>query len=156
MSEYYWSPLNSILDSLIYNYCNDPARQLNGVIEAVTESANGKQQKPWFVEADIFKILISQMYDPALLPESIMDAGYLRFIRRLAEIIRLGQSKRIFLCDLRPSLLAEILMITLQNLLLQNRLESCSAILQNDELSKIAGQLLGMKRSNNPPLYLVV
>lgn len=142
MSEYYWSRLNVRLS----HYCqvsNDPVKLLEAVLLSLIHSATDNAASPWPSESQVFNIVVAQMRNPALLPESLLDSEYQGFISKLEEIIRVGQQRKLFESDLRPALLAQSLVFMVHGLLMQNRLEYLPAKCELSEISLIAKRMIG-------------
>lgn len=75
--------------------------------------------RPWLAESKVFRIVVTQMRNPTLLPESLLDMEYLTFIDKLESIISMGQQQKVFAKDLRAYLVAQTLVTSLYSLLLQ-------------------------------------
>jgi hypothetical protein len=96
--------------------------------------------------AQVFRIVVAQMRNPALLPESLLDSEYLTFIKTLEEILRGGQRDGVFIQSLDASLLAPLLVNTLHGLLMLNSLPFQPVSVGTDEVKQVAALLVSGKR----------
>jgi AcrR family transcriptional regulator len=145
MSEYYWSPLN--LRLMHYQQItSDPIQLFDAVLQALVQSSADDPNRPWLAESKVFRIVVVQMRNPSLLPESMLDSEYLAFIDKLEEIVRNGQQQGLFTPGVRSALLAQALVNTLHGLLMQNSLAFQPTKVQMDEMRQVAERLVGLKR----------
>ena len=145
MSEYYWAPLNQRV-KYYRQITNDPVRLFAAAVKALIQSTADDPRRPWLAESKVFRIVVAEMRNPALLPESILSREYLDFIGTLEEIIRRGQRQRVFSVKLRPRVLAELLIGTLHGLLMMNNLAFQSISVKTDDAREIARRLIGLAR----------
>jgi AcrR family transcriptional regulator len=145
MSEYYWAPLNLRLTHY-HQITSDPIQLFDAVLQALVQSTTDDPNRPWVAESKVFTIVVVQMRNPSLLPESMLDSEYLAFIEKLENILHNGQQQGIFAPGLRPSLLAEALVSSLHGLLMLNKLAFQTVKVKVDEMRLMAEQLVGMKR----------
>ncbi|MBI4854244.1 MAG: TetR/AcrR family transcriptional regulator [Acidobacteria bacterium] len=143
MSEYYWAPLNLRLNHY-QQISNNPLQLFEAVIEALIHSTEDDHSRPWLAESNVFRIVVAQMRNPVLLPESLLDLEYLTFIEKLESIIYLGQQQNIFANNLRPSLIAQILVTSLHSLLLQSNLALPHLRVEEGEIKQVAYRLVGL------------
>jgi AcrR family transcriptional regulator len=144
MSEYYWAPLNT----RIRHYgqiTQDPLRLLETVVEALIQSAEDDAARPWLSESQVFRIVVVQMRNPFLLPDSMLESEYVAFIRGLEAIIQRGQATAGLVRNLEPGLLAQLLVTTLHGLLMLNHLRCQPARVGVNEVRKVAELLVGLK-----------
>jgi hypothetical protein len=144
ISEYYWAPLNLYLGYLVHQTSSNTAQQFDSVLQMVTQPPGSKPSHSQSVESMIFKVVLSQMYNPDLLPESVLDNEYLGFIDKFSKIIEKGQKEGLFLSTLRPTTMAELLVFTLQGLIIQNGNRLQSGDCQIEEIKQIGRLLLEM------------
>lgn len=145
MSEYYWAALNLRLNHY-QKITKDPAQLFEAIVEALIISAEDDPARPWLSEAFVFRIVVSQMRNPALLPESMLDSEYLAFIAKLEEIIQQGQEQNIFIKDLHSSLLAQLLVSNLHGLLQLNTLDCQPVNVSPEDIKKVAKMVVGFNK----------
>jgi AcrR family transcriptional regulator len=145
MSEYYWAPLNLRLTHY-QQITSDPLQLFEAVLHSLVQSSADSPSKPWLSESKVFKIVVSQMRNPSLLPESMLDVEYLVFIGKLEEIIRQGQQEGLFESGLRPIILARSLINALHGLLMLNNLDFQPISATVVEMRHIAERLVCYKR----------
>jgi AcrR family transcriptional regulator len=145
MSEYYWLPLNLRLTHY-QQITSDPLQLFNAVLQSLIQSTADDPSRPWLAESKVFQIVVAQMRNPSLLPESMLDSEYLAFIEKLEEILRNGQQQSVFAPGLRPALLAQALVNILHGLLMLNSFAFQPKRVQVDEMRQIAERLVGLKR----------
>lgn len=143
MSEYYWAPLNLRL-SHYQEISHDALRLFEAVLDALIHSTEDDHLRPWLAESNVFRIVVAQMRNPALLPETLLDSEYLTFIEKLESIIYLGQEQNIFASNLRPYLIAQILVTSLHSLLLQSNLGLPNSKVEEGEIKQIAYRIVGL------------
>jgi AcrR family transcriptional regulator len=143
MSEYYWAPLNLRL-SHYQQVSNDSLQLFEAVVQALIQSTADDPSRPWLAESKVFRIVVAQMRNPALLPDTVLDTEYLAFIDKLEKIIHLGQQQKIFSSVLRPYLVAQILVVSLHSLLMQNCLNLPHLMVKEKEVIEVAHQLVGL------------
>ena len=105
ISEYYWAPLNLRL-SHYQQITNDPLQLFDAVLQSLIQSSADNESRPGLSESKVFRIVVAQMRNPVLMPESILDDEYLAFTAKLEEIITAGQKQGVFTKGLRPALVA--------------------------------------------------
>lgn len=143
MSEYYWAPLNLRLNHY-QQISHDPLQLFEAVIEALIHSTEDDHSRPWLAESNVFRIVVTQMRNPALLPETLLDSEYITFIDKLESIIGLGQEQKVFSNDLRPYLVAQTLVTSLHSLLLQGNLGLEHLKVEEKEIKQLAHRLVGL------------
>ncbi|MEW6735114.1 MAG: TetR/AcrR family transcriptional regulator [Acidobacteriota bacterium] len=143
MSEYYWAPLNLRLNHY-QQVSNNPRQLFEAVLQALIQSSADDPSRPWLAESQVFRIVVVQMRNPTLLPETMLDDEYLTFIDKLEKIILAGQQQGIFSPGLRPALLAQLLVITLHGLLMHNSLAFQSFNVDTNEIRQVAERLIGL------------
>ena len=145
MSEYYWAPLNVRIGHY-QQITSDPRRLFDAIVDALIQSSADDPTRPWLAESQVFQIVVAQMRNPALLPESMLDSEYLTFIGTLQEILRGGQREGIFIQSLDAGLLAQLLVNTLHGLLMLNNLPFQPVSVDTEEVKQVAALLVGGKR----------
>lgn len=137
MSEYYWAPLN-VRISHYQQITQDPKRLFDAIVDALIQSTADDPSRPWLAESQVFRIVVAQLRNPALLPESLLDSEYLIFIKTLEEILRGGQRDGVFIGSLDAGLLAQLLVNTLHGLLMLNSLPFQPVSVGKDEVKQVA------------------
>lgn len=145
MSEYYWAPLNVRLNHY-QQITHDPDRLFEAIVDALIQSTSDDPSRPWLAESQVFRIVVAQMRNPFLLPESLLDSEYQAFIRALEEILRRGQQEGLFIRSLDAGLLAQLLVTTLHGLLMLNSLPFQPVSVGMDEAKQVAALLVGRER----------
>ncbi|MEW6734705.1 MAG: TetR/AcrR family transcriptional regulator [Acidobacteriota bacterium] len=145
MSEYYWAPLNLRLTHY-QKITNDPAQLFEAIVDALIFSAEDDPSRPWLAESKVFRIVVAQMRNPALLPESLLDSEYLTFIAKLEEIIQTGQGQGIFTKKLHPALIAQLLVSNLHGLLMLNTLDCQPIIVSVDNIKTVAKTIVSFNQ----------
>jgi AcrR family transcriptional regulator len=145
MSEYYWAPLN-VRISHYQHITHEPKRLFDAIVDALIESTADDPSRPWLAESQVFRIVVAQMRNPALLPESLLDSEFLAFIKTLEEILRGGQRDGVFIGSLDAGLLAHLLVNTLHGLLMLNGLPFQPVSVGKDEVKQVAALLVGEHR----------
>lgn len=143
MSEYYWAPLNLKLNHY-QQISHDPLQLFEAVIEALIHSTEDDHSRPWLAESKVFRVVVAQMRNPALLPETLLDSEYITFIDKLESIISLGQEQKVFSNDLRPYLVAQTLVTSLHGLLLQGNLALEHLKVEEKEIKQLAYRLVSL------------
>lgn len=143
MSEYYWAPLNTRMRHY-RQITQDPVRLFETVVEALIQSAEDDPSRPWLAESLVFRIVVVQMRNPYLLPESMMDSEYRNFLHELEAILRSGQKEATFRSALKPALLAQLLVTSLHGLLMLNSLPGQPIRVAMEEIRKVAASLVGV------------
>ncbi len=144
-SEYYWAPLNVRLNHY-QQITHDPDRHFEAIVDALIQSTSDDPSRPWLAESQVFRIVVAQMRNPFLLPESLLDSEYQAFIRALEEILRRGQQEGLFIRSLDAGLLAQLLVTTLHGLLMLNSLPFQPVSVGMDEAKQVAALLVGRER----------
>jgi len=147
MSEYYWAPLNVRIGHY-QQITPDPKRLFDAIVDALIQSTADDPSRPWLAESQVFRIVVAQMRNPALLPESFLDSEYLTFIKTLEEILRGGQKEGVFIRSLDAGLLAQLLVNTLHGLLMLNSLPFQPVSVGTDEVKQVAALLVGGKHQS--------
>jgi AcrR family transcriptional regulator len=145
MSEYYWAPLNVRIGHY-QQITQDPKSLLDAIVDALIQSTADDASRPWLSESQVFRIVMAQMRNPGLLPESFLDSEYLTFIKTLEEILHSGQREGVFIQSLDAGLLAQLLVNTLHGLLVLNSLPFQPVSVGTDEVKAVAALLVGGKR----------
>lgn len=144
MSEYYWAPLNVRL-SHYQQITQEPVRLLDAIVDALIQSTADDPSRPWLAEAEVFRIVVVQMRNPFLLPESLLDSEYLTFTKTLEDIVQRGRKEGMFKSSLDAGLLADLLVNTLHGLLMLNSLPFQRVSAEIEEIKHIAALLVGRK-----------
>ena len=100
----------------------DPLKLFEAIVEALIQSTADDPSRPWLAESRVFRIVVAEMRNPFLLPDSLLDSEYLTFIKELEEILRRGHQEGLFTTRLDAGLLAQLLVNTLHGLLMLNGL----------------------------------
>ena len=143
MSEYYWAPLNTRMRHY-RQITQDPVRLFETVVEALVQSAEDDPSRPWLAESQVFQIVVVQMRNPYLLPDSMMDSEYRCFLQELEAILRSGQKEAVFGITLKPGLLAQLLVSSLHGLLMLNSLPGQPIQVEMEEIRKVVASLVGV------------
>lgn len=144
MSEYYWAPLNLRLEH--YRQITDePRRLFEATVSALIRSTDDDPQRPWLAESNVFQIVVAESRNPLLLPDAALDGEHVGFLAKLEEIIRAGRERGVFVADLRPALLASLLVNSLHGLLAQNAVGLQAFRVKEDEVRRVASHLVGLK-----------
>ena len=144
MSEYYWAPLNTRLRHY-RQVTKDPVKLFETVVDSLIQSTEDDPSRPWLAESQVFRIVVGQMRNPFLLPESMLDSEYVAFVGELEDIIQTGQKKALFTNNLKPRLLAQLLVTTLHQLLMLNGLPYQPVRVGMGEARKVAAILVGLR-----------
>jgi AcrR family transcriptional regulator len=145
ISEYYWAPLNLRLSHYL-KISNEPARLFEAIVDALIQSAEDDHSRPWLAESQVFRIVVTQMRNPILLPESMLDSEYLTFLSKLEEVIKNGQKVNLFTKELKPDLLAQLLVSTLHGLLTLNILDGQPTSVSVTDIKKVARMVIGFNK----------
>ncbi|MEW6733751.1 MAG: TetR/AcrR family transcriptional regulator [Acidobacteriota bacterium] len=152
MSEYYWKPLNIRLNHY-QQITIDPVQLFEALVQSLIQSTTDDPNSFWLSESKVFRIVVAQMRNPALLPHSILDSEYLSFISKLEDIISLGQQQGDFDPVLPPALVAQFLVSALHGLLLHNGFTVKQVVVREKDVKKVAYRLVGLKNSHHNKLY---
>jgi AcrR family transcriptional regulator len=144
MSEYYWAPLNVRLNHY-RQITQDPQQLFDAIVDALVQSTADDASRPWLAESQVFRIVVTEMRSPFLLPESLLDSEYQTFIKGLEEILRRGQQSGVFIRSLDAGLLAQLLVNTLHGLLMLNSLPFQPVDVGMDAVKQVAALLVGRK-----------
>lgn len=144
MSEFYWSSLNTRLRHY-RQITQDPVRLFETVVEALIQSTEDDPARPWLAESQLFQIVVVQMRNPFLLPDSMMDSEFRGFLQELEAILRAGQRNGAFRNSLKPALLAHLLVTSLHGLLMLNHLPGHPFRVEIEAVRKVAASLVGMR-----------
>ncbi len=142
MSEYYWKPLN-VRVSHYLQVTQDPVGLFEAIVQALIHSSADDLSRPWLAESKVFQIVVAQLRNPFLLPDSLLDREYLAFLEKLTAIIAIGQTQGRFQPGIQPSVLAPLLVTSLHGMLMQNILYPDSPQATNEEIKLIAARLVG-------------
>jgi AcrR family transcriptional regulator len=145
MSEYYWAPLNLRLGHY-RQITGDPLRLFEAVVDALIQSSADDVGRPWLAESQVFRIVVAQLRNPFLLPESLLDSEYLAFVKTLEEILTLGQQSAVFTTKLEAGLLAQLLVNTLHGLLMLNSLPFQPISVAIEDVKQVATLLVGRNK----------
>jgi AcrR family transcriptional regulator len=145
MSEYYWAPLNVRLNHY-QQITRDPRQLFDAVVDALVQSTADDPSRPWLAESQVFRIVVTEMRSPFLLPESLLDSEYNTFIGALDEVLRSGQRQGVFIRGLDAGLLAQLLVNTLHGLLMLNSLPFQPVDVRMEEIKQVAALLVGGER----------
>jgi AcrR family transcriptional regulator len=144
ISEYYWAPLNLRL-SHFQQVTHDAGRLFEAIVASLIRSAADEPARPWLAESRVFQIVVAERRNPFLLPDTLLDAEYVGFLARLERVIKAGQRRRIFTTDLRPALLAPLVVDALHGLLAQNAVQYQPFRVKTEEIERVAKQIVGAK-----------
>lgn len=144
ISEYYWSPLNLRLNHY-RQVTDDPRKLFDLIITSLIRSADDDRQRPWLAESKVFQIVVGESRNPVLLPDSALEGEYVGFLARLEEVIKDGQKQGVFRAELRPALVASLLVNSLHGLLAQNAVRHPAFHVKEDEVRRVARLLVGVK-----------
>jgi len=144
ISEYYWSPLNQRLKHY-RQITEDPQKLFEAVVTSLIHSADDDPERPWLAESKVFQIVVAESRNPLLFEDLALDGEYVGFLAGLEETIKNGQQLKVFKTDLRPALLASLLVNSLHGLLAQNRFRFQPFHVAEDEVRRVASNLVGMK-----------
>ena len=144
MSEYYWAPLN-IRIGHYQQITQDSKRRFDAIVDELIQTAGDDPGRPWLAESQVFRIVVGQMRNPFLLPDSLLDSEYLNFVKTLEQILRMGQAEEVFIQSLDPGLLAQLLVNTLHGLLMLNSLPCQPVNAGISEVKQVAALLVGGK-----------
>jgi len=141
ISEYYWLPLNQLLNHHQRN-TDDPQKLFEIVVTGLINSAEDEKSRPWLSESKVFQIVVAESRNPLLLKDLAMNEEYVGFLARLEEIIKNGQRQKVFTTDLRPALLASLLVNSLHGLLAQNSFRFQPFHVEDEEVRRVAASLV--------------
>jgi AcrR family transcriptional regulator len=142
LGEYYWAPLNVRL-SHYRQITQAPLQLFDAIVDALVQSTADDPSRPWLAESQVFRIVVTEMRSPFLLPESLLDSEYQTFIKSLEEILRRGQQEGVFIRGLNAGLLAQLLVNTLHGLLMLNGIPFQPVNVGTEEVKKVAELLVG-------------
>ena len=142
MSEYYWKPLN-IRVSHYLQVTQDPVGLVEAVVQALIYSSADDPVRPWLAESKVFQIVVAQMRNPFLLPDSILDREYRAFLEKLTGILTVGQNEGLFQTGVRPDILASLLVTTLHAMLMHRIVCPESTQATEEEIKLVAARLIG-------------
>ncbi len=142
MSEYYWKPLN-IRISHYLQVTRDPVGLFEAVVQALIGSSSDDASRPWLAESKVFQIVVAQMRNPFLLPDSLVDREYLGFLEKLIGILTAGQNEGLFQTGVRPDILASLLVTTLHAMLMHRIVCPESTQATEEEIKLVAARLVG-------------
>ncbi|MBL8150903.1 MAG: TetR/AcrR family transcriptional regulator [Blastocatellia bacterium] len=143
MSEYYWTRLNVRLAHYL-EVTKDPLRLFEATVDALVQSSSDDPDYPWISESKVFQIVVAQMRNPALLPDSMMDSEYIGFLTKLENIIAIGQKEKVFKSNLRPMLLSSLLINSLNSLLVQKNIDYPIFKVDISEVQQTARLIVGI------------
>lgn len=142
MSEYYWRPLN-VRVSHYLQVTQDPVGLFEAVVQALIHSSADDASRPWLAESKVFQIVVAQMRNPFLLPDSLVDREYLGFLEKLTGILTAGQNEGLFQTGVRPDILASLLVTTLHAMLMHRIVCPESTQATEEEIKLVAARLVG-------------
>lgn len=148
MSEYYWKPLN-VRVSHYLQVTRDPVGLFEAVVQALIGSSTDDVSRPWLAESKVFQIVVAQMRNPFLLPDSIVDQEYRGFLEKLTRILTTGQNQGVFQAGVRPDVLASLLVTTLHEMLMHNILCPEPAQATEEEIKRVAARLVGLTEKSS-------
>ncbi len=144
ISEFYWSPLNRRLNHY-RQITEDPKKLFEAVVTSLICSAEDDANRPWLAESQVFKIVVAENRSPLLLPDSMLDDEYVGFLIKLEEIIKAGQRQSVFTVQLRPAIMASLLVGSLHGLIAQNMLRYQPFQIAENEMRVVAANLVGLQ-----------
>lgn len=142
MSEYYWRPLNHRLEHF-FEVTHEPGQLFEALVTALIHSTEDDPSRPWLAESKVFRIVVSQMRNPFLLPDSLQDLHYESFLEKLEGILNQGQSLGRFASAIHPRILARALVTTLHGLLVDAAIEEQNPFVAEETVRGVAFQLVG-------------
>ncbi len=144
IGEYYWRPLNQRITHF-QEVTNDPRQIFEAVLAALVRSTEDDHSRPWLAESKVFRVVVSELRNPFLLPDSLLDSEYLKFLGTLEGLFRDGQEKGCFDRRLRPVVMAHSLVMTLHGLFVENALSPRSLNISEEEIREVAYRLVGFE-----------
>jgi AcrR family transcriptional regulator len=144
IGEYYWRPLNQRI-AHFQEVTSDPVQIFEAVLAALVRSTEDDHSRPWLAESKVFRIVVSELRNPFLLPDSLLDAEYLKFLKTLETLFRDGQAKGCFDPRLRPVVMAHSLVMTVHGLFVENALSPRSLHISEEEIREVAFRLVGFE-----------
>lgn len=148
MSEYYWRPLNQRFAHFL-EVTNDPAKLFEAVVSAFIHSTEDDPSRPWLAESKVFRIVVSQLRNPFLLPDSLRDPQYESFLGKLEGILSQGQVQGRFTSAISARILARALVTTTHGLLVDAALEGQDPTVAEESVRKVAFQLVGFQPADS-------
>ncbi|MBX7223949.1 MAG: TetR/AcrR family transcriptional regulator [Blastocatellia bacterium] len=149
LSVHYWKPLNQKLDNF-QRVTSDPVLLFEAVVRALIESSADNSNQPWVPAGLVFRIAVAHLRNPFLLPDSLLDPEYQRFLEKLAFIIQEGQSQGRFQAAIASATLARTLVNSLHGLLVEQQIAPSHFTPQAEECQMVARQLVGLKAEPEP------
>ena len=144
ISEYYWSPLNQRFRHF-RQITDEPQKLFEAVVTSLINSTDDDPERPWLAESKVFQIVVAESRNPLLFDDLALDDEYVGFLAGLEETIKHGQQQKVFTTDLRPALLASLLVNSLHGLLAQNNSRFQPFHVTEDEVCRVAAKLVGLK-----------
>jgi AcrR family transcriptional regulator len=148
MSEYYWRPLNHRLEHF-FEVTHEPGQLFEAVVTALIHSTEDDPSRPWLAESKVFRIVVSQLRNPFLLPDSLRDPQYESFLGKLEGILSQGQKKGCFMTGISGQILARALVTTTHGLLVDAALEGQNPAVAEESVRRVAFQLVGFQPADS-------
>lgn len=144
ISEYYWRPLNQRVAH--FGQATRDARALfEAVVTALLRSAEDDPATPWLDESKVFPIVVSQMRNPFLLPDSLLDPEYAAFLATLEKLFRDGRRQGCFAPGPRSTVMAHSLVTAIHGLLGTNAVSLEGVTFREEEIRRVAYRLAGFE-----------
>jgi AcrR family transcriptional regulator len=150
MGEYYWRPLNRRIAHFL-EVTEEPEKVFEAVVTALIRSTEDDPSRPWLAESKVFRIVVSQLRNPFLLPDSLRDPHYESCLGKLERILGEGQKKKRFHSTIQPGILARALVTTIHGLLVDASLEGENFLIAEDAVRRVAFQLVGFPTDDEKP-----
>lgn len=148
ISEYYWRPLNQRV-AHFRQATRDAGALFEAVVTALLRSVDDDPATPWLDESKVFPIVVSQMRNPFLLPDSLIDPEYAGFLEMLEKLFRDGRRQGCFTSGPRPTVMAHSLVTTIHGLLGTNAVSPQGVTFREDEIRRVAYRLAGFEPGTN-------
>jgi AcrR family transcriptional regulator len=149
ISEHYWRPLNQRVTHF-REATRDGATLFEAVVTALLRSVEDDPATPWLDESKVFPIVVSQMRNPFLLPDSLLDPEYAAFLDMLERLFRDGRRQGCFTSGPRPAVMAHSLVTTIHGLLVTNAVSPQGVTFREDEIRRVAYRLAGFEPGGKP------
>jgi AcrR family transcriptional regulator len=153
MSEYYWKPLNRKLGHFS-EVTSQPEAVFEAVITALIRSAEDNPDQPWISESEVFRIVVSQLRNPFLLPDSLRDPEYQAFMGSFEEILTRGQEMGLFDNRIQPWVMARTLVVSLHGLLADGMTDCTARPISEGEIRDLAHRIVGLNRISQDVGYI--
>jgi AcrR family transcriptional regulator len=149
ISEHYWRPLNQRV-AHFRQATRDAGPLFEAVVTALLRSVEDDPATPWLDESKVFPIVVSQMRNPFLLPDSLLDPEYAAFLAMLERLFRDGRKQGCFASGPRPMVMAHSLVTTIHGLLGTNAVSLQGVTFREDEIRRMAYRLAGFEPGGRP------